>query len=365
MRKKLIRMFLVELAIVIIFFLFFFSRNNIYDLQFQNALPININEKSVDLSTKSKLYLELERGLLEGEERINLKNISFFKDPKEIFNILEEISNENPEVMYYKAAEYQFGNLTLYYSKTKGEIKKHQDEIRIRRKEFITNYISEEMSDYEKILTIHDYIINNSKYDERLFMEGIVSPESYSSYGILILGRGVCEGYAKSMKYLLDGVGIESMIVIGESKGENHAWNLVKIDDEYYHIDSTWDDPVTNDGSNVLRYNFFNLNDEEISKTHIWNKEDYPSANGEKFNYFTYNNLIFNEEDIRNEIKNSLFNRKSHLLVKIENFNSKEIMLNKIIENIVYENYKLIKLKSYSYSIDEDYGIFSFDFYYY
>ncbi|MBU5314109.1 hypothetical protein KQI38_18990 [Tissierella carlieri] len=365
MRKKLIKIFLVEIIIIIIAFVYFFSRYNMYDTSLQGSLRVNTDENPVEVNKRSKLYLELEKGLLEGKERIDIKSMALFKDPKEIFNVLEEISNENPEIMYYKAAEYQFGNLSLFYSKSKEDINNHQKEIRKIREAFISNYILPEMSDYEKILTIHDYIINNSKYDDKLFISGVVPPESYSSYGILALGRGVCEGYAKSMKYLLDGIGIESMIVIGESKGENHAWNLVKIEDEYYHVDTTWDDPVTSDGSDIIRYNFFNLNDDEISKSHTWNKEDYPSANGEKYNYFKYNNFIVNGKDeLKDQIKNILLKRKSHLLIKINNFNNEDILLNEIIENAVYENYKLISLKSYSYSVDEEYGIVSFEFYY-
>lgn len=364
-KRKFIKIFLAEFIIVAIVFICLFPKRKTYNPPLQKSLVVSSDSKLIDVSTKSKLYLELEKGLLEGQERIDLKTIALFKEPKEIFKILEDISNENPEVMYYKAAEYQFGSLNLVYSKSKEEIKKHQYKIREVRKEFISKYISQDMSDYEKVLAVHDYIINNSKYDDKLFTTGIVPPESYSSYGILGLGRGVCEGYAKSMKYLLDGIGIESMIVIGESKGENHAWNLIKIENEYYHVDTTWDDPVTNDGSNVLRYNFLNLNDEEISKTHNWNKGNYPSANGEKFNYFNYNDLILNGKDeLKNEIKNTLLKRKTNLLVKIKNFNKDEIILSELIEDVAYKNYKLIKLKSYAYSIDEEYGIVSFEFYY-
>ncbi len=86
------------------------------------------------------------------------------------------------------------------------------------------------------------------------------------------------------MKYFLDGLGIESYFVIGESKGESHAWNLVKIEDQYYHIDPTWDDPVTEDGKDILRYNYFNLTDDELSKTHSWIRENYPEAKGTKYN---------------------------------------------------------------------------------
>lgn len=365
MKKKLVKILLVEIIVVAVIFIYFFPKKKINNPTFINNLTSTSDEKTVDISLKSKVYLELEKGLLEGKEHINLKMIALFKDPKEIFKALEEISSENPEVMYYKGAEYQLGSLNLFYSRTNEKIKKHQDAIREIKEQFISKYISQDMTDYEKVLTIHDYIINNSQYDDNLFTTGTVPPESYSTYGILALGRGVCEGYAKAMKYLLDGVGIESMIVVGKSNGENHAWNLVKLDDEYYHIDATWDDPVTKDGSNILRYNFFNLDDEEISKTHSWNKEDYPSATGKTYNYFIYNGLVINGVDeLGSKIKNTLLNREAKLLVKINNYNNDNIVLSKLVEEIAYENYKLIKLKSYSYSLDEEYGIASFEFYY-
>lgn len=366
MGKKAIRIVIAELLIIIAIFSYFLIKNNMHITSIQNTLSISVDENQVKtLANKSKLYIELEKGLLEGRDQINIKDISIIKEPNEIFNILEEISNSNPEVMYYNSAEYRFGKLTLYYSKSKEEIKEHQTKIRTIRDNFILNYITPEMSDYEKSLIIHDYIINTSKYDERLVSKGVVPPESYSSYGVLSQGIGVCESYAKAMKYLMDGVGIESILVVGESKGENHAWNLVDIEGEYYHIDSTWNDPITSDGSNVLRYNYFNLDDYEMSKTHSWIKDDYPVANGNKYNYFIYNNLIvLGENELKSKLKNVLLTRETTFLVKIKDFSDIDHSINDMIEKIAYENYELIKLKGYSYSIDEEHGIITFEFYY-
>ena len=366
MGKKAIKIFVIELLIFVAVFSYFFLKNNKDITLVKNTLSIPNNENQVkEIQNKSKLYVELEKGLLEVAEKVDIKDISIFKEPNEIFSILEKISNANPEIMYYKGAEYRFGKLTLYYSKSKEEIIDHQREIRAIREAFISNHISPEMSDYDKTLIIHNYIVNSSKYDDRLFKNGVVPPESYSSYGVLSLGVGVCESYAKAMKYLMDGVGIESTLVIGESKGENHAWNLVKIEDEYYHIDPTWNDPITSDGSDVLRYNYFNLDDFEMSKTHSWNKENYPPANGNKYNYFNYNNLIvLGKNELKNKLKNILLKRETTFLIKIKNFNDIDNSINDIIENVAYDNYELIKLKGYSYSIDEEHGIIIFEFYY-
>lgn len=363
MMKKLTKILIIGFLGVLLFFLYFVFKYEKYNISILNDVTANEHSEIDQGEGKSKLYIELEKMLLEGEEDIQFKNTLLFKDSNEIFSTLEEISNDNPEIMYYKGAEHSFGKLRLIYSKGKEEIKEHKEDIRKIRSDFISKYILQEMSDYEKVLTIHDYIVNNSRYDNRLLTSGIVPPESYSSYGILSLGLGVCEGYAKAMKYLLDGTGIKSIIVIGESKGQSHAWNLVEIEGEYYHIDSTWNDPITKDGSDVLRYNFFNLNDSEISKTHSWKKENYPEAKGEKFNYFRYNNLIVEDkEELIKKIKSILFNRESYLLVKIMNYSSEEISINKIVEKIVYDNYELIRLNTYTYSIDEEYGIIEFKF---
>lgn len=366
MKNKLVKILLIEFFVVVIIFLYFFFNNNLHSTIVQNPLISDSQEKPEEFDVnKSKLYLELEKGLLEGKEEIELISISLLKNPSEIFNILESISNENPEVMYYKGAEYRFGKLTLYYSKEKEEIKKHQEEIRQVREKIISKYISPQMTDYDKVLFAHDYIINNSKYDSRHIPEGILPPESYSAYGILSLGIGVCEGYAKAMKYLLDDMGIESTIVVGKSKEENHAWNLVKLEDEYYHVDPTWDDPITNDGSNILRYNFFCLDDAEISKTHSWNRENYPSANSKKYNYFNYNNLIvYGKEELEDRVKNTLLNRKTKLLIKVVSNDNEVIFLDEMIEKLAYDYYELMKLRSYSYSLDEDHGTIIFEFYY-
>lgn len=360
MLKRFVKIFIIEFLIVLLILLYLFSKYNKYNIPILNNLIINENS---ELNENQEIYTAFEKKLLEGEEEIQLRNKLLFKDSSEIFNILEEISNDNPEIMYYKGAEHRFGSLRLMYSRGKEEIKDHIEEIRKIRNNFISNYILPGMSDYEKALTIHDYIITNSRYDNRLLTTGTVPPESYTSYGILSLGVGVCEGYAKAMKYLLDGVGVKSTIVVGESKGQSHAWNLVEIEGEYYHIDSTWDDPVTKDGSDVLRYNFLNLNDSEISRTHNWKKENYPEAKGEKFNYFKYNNLVVkDEEELAEKIKSILLRGESYLLVKIIDYSSDKISINKLVEKIVYDNYKSRPLDRYTYSIDEEYGIMELQF---
>ena len=368
MGKKMFKIFLVQLFLVVLIFSFFYY-NNIYN---KSRLEMNLETTKEEkrfkdlLTTNSNIYEDLENALLEGKENLTIKNSMKYKDPSEIFEILEKVSLDNPKVMYYSGAEYSRGNLILSYSKSKEDIKKHQEEIERIGEDFKKENIRPTMSDYEKILKAHDYIIENSRYDERLINERSVPPESNSSYGILGLGIGVCEGYAKSLKFLLDLLEIDSMIVVGTSRNENHAWNLVNIGGDYYHIDPTWNDPVTNDGSQILRHNYFNLSDEDISKTHFWDREKYPPANSDEYNYFTYNNLVALEQiELKKKLQETILLNKDKISIKMINNDFKGIRVDEIINELVYEYGEQINLKSYIYSLDEEQGIISFKFTYY
>lgn len=126
-------------------------------------------------------------------------------------------------------------------------------------------------NDYDKILTIHDYLINNISYDETISKANI-----YNVYGALVNKECVCEGYAKAFKYLLDEVGIENIIVIGTAVNtknsiENHAWNYVKLDNNWYAVDTTWDDPIIRGSgfaSNSYKYKYFMVGSDVINKDH-------------------------------------------------------------------------------------------------
>lgn len=119
-----------------------------------------------------------------------------------------------------------------------------------------------ETDDYEKALYIHDYIINNCKYDA-----GENYNYSSTAYGCLVEKTANCEGYSKAFNYLAERAGLVSVLVTGKTdKGENHAWNQVKINNEWYNLDVTWDDM---DIPQEARKVYFLCNDETFSKTHI------------------------------------------------------------------------------------------------
>ena len=123
---------------------------------------------------------------------------------------------------------------------------------------------------YDNIKMVHDYLINNIEYDIELS-----KPYIYNIYGAMVKKVSVCEGYAESFKYLMDKLNIPCTLVIGvatnsNSQAENHAWNYVKIDNKWYAIDVTWDDPISTTGfvSNKSKYKYFLKGSDYMSKDH-------------------------------------------------------------------------------------------------
>ena len=130
-------------------------------------------------------------------------------------------------------------------------------------------------SDIEKIKYIHDYLIDTIKYDQTFAEKNI-----YNIYGALVSKTCVCEGYAKASQYLLNEAGLENIIITGtatnsDGKTENHAWNYVNINEKWYAIDTTWDDPIIVGGgklTNTIRYRYF------LKGSNTMNKNHYMSA---------------------------------------------------------------------------------------
>ncbi len=95
-------------------------------------------------------------------------------------------------------------------------------------------------TDYEKVCTIYEYICSNVTYDHE-GLEAGTSNLIYTAYAALINGTSVCQGYANLLYRMLLEVDIPARIISGTSSGEGHAWNIVKLGNHWYNLDSTWD----------------------------------------------------------------------------------------------------------------------------
>ncbi len=142
--------------------------------------------------------------------------------------------------------------------------------------------------EWDIALWLHDWLIYNANYD--------LTYSIYHAYGVLLEGTGVCQSYAEAYQLLLNEFGIENMLVT--SMEMNHAWNMVKINGVWCHVDCTWDDPISYDenGNEVAggyeRQFYFGLSDAEMNTDHVWPMEYYPKCTSNR------NSILFLSSEI-------------------------------------------------------------------
>ncbi|MDE5889174.1 MAG: hypothetical protein K2H20_04050, partial [Bacilli bacterium] len=145
----------------------------------------------------------------------------------------------------------------------------------------IDDITNDTMSDVEKIRALHDYIVNNTKYDITRANEGTSSYDSSRILGLLYDHYSICSGYSDTMAVMLNKLGIENYKVASET----HVWNAVKLDDKWLHLDLTWDDPVSTSGKDILDHTYFLIDTytlREISLDdveHIYDRDIYIELN--------------------------------------------------------------------------------------
>ena len=149
------------------------------------------------------------------------------------------------------------------------------------------------MSELERELYLHDKLASIITYAN--------GNNAHNAYGAIVEKTAVCEGYAKALQYLLQRAGIQSFIVNGHGQNpsagsiEPHAWNYVRINGKYYHVDLTW-----NDQGNTLFHAYFNQTDRVILEDHAISATNYPlpSCTATDAMYFTGKDTFLDSYDI-------------------------------------------------------------------
>ena len=205
-------------------------------------------------------------------------------DVENIINDNINLASINNLVHPYNSYENISVNISNY-GKVDVEIKKVYNESEIVTindyvKDFINNNISNEMSDYDKIKLFHDYIINNTSFDlETAHNDTRNQTKSHTAYGLITNHKAICGGYSDIMSIYLYLLNIPNYRI----STNDHVWNLVFINNKWYHLDLTWDDPVTSDGTERLLYDYFLIDNNKLfeldNEQHNFNKNIYLEAN--------------------------------------------------------------------------------------
>lgn len=222
--------------------------------------------------TELELYSILEErvkaAMLKGEDSVSVRDLNIRADTYDLS-------------FYYGYSPYfpsdKYGRLKAYYGSeyytrivienTFGTAEETKQIFRAVDQKLASVYelVNDSMTEEQKALTIHDYLDSHAEYD--------TSYSNYTSYGVLMDGKGVCQSYAFAYMYILNHLGIETHLI--SSRSMNHAWNVVKIDGDYYNVDCTFDDPLYDRFGQAWHTYFLRSTGEMEKLGHVFDTKPY------------------------------------------------------------------------------------------
>lgn len=185
--------------------------------------------------------------------------------------------------------------------------------------------IGEQVSEYEKVKAVYETIILNTDYD-------LEAPDNQNIYSVFVGKASVCQGYAKAVQYLLNRLQVECLFVLGGvDNGEKHAWNMVKVDGSYYHLDATWGDPAYLTGAEDetvvympdVSYDYLCITTAQLLRTHyLDNVVPVPECVDMSANYYVREGAYFesyDREQMRQLFEKAASVNRSDVTVKCSN----------------------------------------------
>lgn len=293
----------------------YFSKKSISKLEkwieeSKKVLENRKEEKNSTMDLEKRIQVDIENNLRERNDFFKIFVNDYISEDK-IHEIFQEALKSD---RYFYYAIYKGANIsTNYYQKTNQNgdnyvesvdfsmtyRQSREDEKKVEDfvNEWVKKNINDDMTELEKIKTIHDFIVKKNSYftgDDNNLSEGY---SIYSPASILFGKGGVCNAYATLFDTMSEKVGLTTYYSTGEIKenGQLHIWNMVKIDDDWYNIDLTWDDPVLTSNKKIINekdfvsYDYFLVSDEKIKNTRTIDDDEKrpPSVKSYDHNFVT------------------------------------------------------------------------------
>lgn len=299
-----------------------------------------------------RLYREMYAGLMSLEPQFPMQ----MAEGSALTKVFTLIRLDHPEIFWAVAFKYSFvrGADTIMFEPEylfrKKQIEEHRRALEARVKRLTAPAASK--SEAEKELYLHDTLLQAVHYDK------LKKPYSHEVIGPLTQGVGVCEGIAKSVKLLCDSLGIWCITVLCDNAPEKgikyrHAWNMVKINGKYYHLDATFDLSLSKCG--VTRYDYFNVSDSFVFRDHEPSLYPIPASENSKAAYYADKKLVFTDfEKLESRAKQAAAKGKSFVFQWRGGFFTREILL-KTAE--LFENYAREKGRSAVFAVNMPQGV--------
>ena len=322
----------------------------------------NLDEQQKDI------YLHYAKGINDVSEEIRIKlNGSLTNEQigENINKAIEAYSYDYPEIFYVES-NYEVKIIDVLNCKiieihpryiNKANIQNMKNEMQIEI-DNIKSLVKSNDTEYNKELIVHDYLVKNVQYYNWENLEDIPD-EMHTAYNALVKKQAVCDGISKAFQIIMMQEGIECMTITGDLEEVPHAWNVIKIDNEYYHVDLTSDQFKLNKKDVPrLSHAFFNITDEEIKQTHEINKSySYPKCDAIYNNfYYKENRIVKENQNLRNKVKTIVNNTEDEELLEIRVLNRGDVSdkLAQILYDIDFNKYKSNRSDSIGYTVTRD-----------
>lgn len=219
------------------------NKQELYDIYYT---VINSGSKKFSFYCNTKYKNCLKDVKSMASNRILLSNINNYVHPYNSFSDIETEYNN-------------YGKITIKLNHTyhKNQIIEINTKVKEIEKELFKD---KKLSDVEKIKLVHDYIINNTKYDSDRSDKNIINYQSDIAIGPLFEHYAICGGYSDLMAIFLTNMNIKNYKV----STDKHVWNAVLINNNWLHLDLTWDDPITSDGTDIIDHKFLLINTKKL-----------------------------------------------------------------------------------------------------
>lgn len=299
-----------------------------------------------------QIYTDIKDAWMNLEPSVTTKKA----EPSDVNAIMMNILRDYP-IIFWVNEKYTYRNnitgtttINFEYTMDKQQATQYVSELNDKTALLLQD-ISPSLSDFEKSVIAHDKLIEAVSYDRDAEFQD-------QAYGAIVKEKAACQGYSKAYQLLLLKMGIDSVIVFGQAN-EPHAWNLVKLDNDYYFVDVTFDDRELSSGGNYLSREYLFLTDEQSIKTHT------PSGNGARFvlpeckatkyNYFLNKDLLIDTDEknlllskVKDIAKQTIEKRETSFQIKIASDELQEKVNNKYISNGIVDNSLSIFLSKYN-----------------
>lgn len=242
---------------------------------------------------EQKVYRQIAEGLEQQEAEIRITPLS----EERLMTVFNMVMIDHPEYFWIEG-EFQYTTVEDLNENTKTAIqlmpvytveKEQTESLKQQIEQQADAWIAEidaSFDAYEKIKSVYELLIREVEYDETSFYNQTIQ-------SVFLEKKTVCMGYAKATQYLLNKMGIFCTLVTGnilDEANSSHAWNLVRIGENYYYVDTTWGSPGYNaqgDREDAISYSYLCCSDKIISATHKANEDILlPSCTDESYHYY-------------------------------------------------------------------------------